>query len=302
MRFFKRMLFASFVMLAVVGYEWMRERVGGLTTAAEKPAETIVPLDPAAAEPQGGVVVARSGAEKAVKRIEGVAGQVHDGDTLWVTDDKGERFKIRLNGIDAPESDQKGGKASGDYLRRLVDGQRVVVKYESRDKYGRCLGTVYLPMKDGSLSDVNLIMLKRGWAWHYTRFDSQSAYAQAEAEARAAKRGIWESGDAIQPERWRHRGDPVPTAAVPRNEVRSEPRAVPQKTGPVPTGDEYFAGRDPNVRARPACPVTDRFPDTGYWLSTNSMKRHNRNCENYRKTRGRPCSSSEGTPCKKCGG
>ena len=44
------------------------------------------------------------------------------------------------------------------------------------------------------------------------------------------------------------------------------------------------------------------WPDTGFWLSTNSNKRHNRKCENYRKTRGYPCSSSEGTPCGKCGG
>jgi hypothetical protein len=31
-------------------------------------------------------------------------------------------------------------------------------------------------------------------------------------------------------------------------------------------------------------------------------KRHNRKCENYRKTWGYPCSSSKGTPCGKCGG
>lgn len=38
------------------------------------------------------------------------------------------------------------------------------------------------------------------------------------------------------------------------------------------------------------------------WLSTNSNKRHNRKCENYRKTRGYPCKKDEGSPCGKCGG
>ena len=56
------------------------------------------------------------------------------------------------------------------------------------------------------------------------------------------------------------------------------------------------------VGSRTAAPVNSTWPDTGFWLSTNSNKRHNRKCENYRKTRGYSCSSSEGTPCGKCGG
>ena len=58
----------------------------------------------------------------------------------------------------------------------------------------------------------------------------------------------------------------------------------------------YFTG------SRKAAPVCDKWPDTGWWLSTNSMKRHNRRCENYRKTRGDPCRKDEGSPCGKCGG
>lgn len=56
------------------------------------------------------------------------------------------------------------------------------------------------------------------------------------------------------------------------------------------------------VGSRKAAPVCDKWPDTGWWLSTNSNKRHNRKCENYRKTRGYPCRKDEGVPCKKCGG
>jgi len=49
-------------------------------------------------------------------------------------------------------------------------------------------------------------------------------------------------------------------------------------------------------------PVCDKWQDTGYWLNTNSNKRHNRNCPNYRKTRGYPCEKDEGRPCGICGG
>ena len=66
--------------------------------------------------------------------------------------------------------------------------------------------------------------------------------------------------------------------------------------------EEYFAGRAMPVGSRTAAPVCDKWPDTGWWLSTNSNKRHNRSCENYRKTRGYPCRKDEGVPCKKCGG
>ena len=65
---------------------------------------------------------------------------------------------------------------------------------------------------------------------------------------------------------------------------------------------EYRPGSAMPVKSRQAAPVCSDWPDTGYWLSTNSNKRHNRNCENYRKTRGYPCEKSEGLPCGKCGG
>ena len=64
---------------------------------------------------------------------------------------------------------------------------------------------------------------------------------------------------------------------------------------------EYFAGGGP-MSERIAAPVNDDWPETGYWLSTNSGARHNKRCENYRKTRGYPCKKSEGRPCGKCGG
>lgn len=64
---------------------------------------------------------------------------------------------------------------------------------------------------------------------------------------------------------------------------------------------EYFAGGGPMFK-RIAAPINDDWPETGYWLSTNSGARHNKKCENYRKTRGYPCKNSEGRPCGKCGG
>ena len=74
--------------------------------------------------------------------------------------------------------------------------------------------------------------------------------------------------------------------------------------GSAPRADriEYRAGNKMLVGNRTPAPVCDQWPDTGYWLSVNSDVRHNRGCENYRKTRGYPCRKTGGTPCGKCGG
>ena len=42
-----------------------------------------------------------------------------------------------------------------------------------------------------------------GMAWHYKKYDSTPAYAQAQSEARAAKRGLWQEKNPIEPEAFR---------------------------------------------------------------------------------------------------
>lgn len=113
---------------------------------------------------------------------------------------------------------------------------------------------------------------------------------------------------------WRRESLGVKGAArsvpVRQRDVVGAPAAdcAPAVGGGVPEGyftgfrEEYRAGGAMPVGSRTPAPVCDKWPETGWWLSTNSMKRHNRNCENYRKTRGYPCKKSEGSPCGKCGG
>ena len=131
------------------------------------------------------------------REITGKVMRVSDGDTLWVSDSLG-RHKVRLNRIDAPESDQEYGKESAAHLKSLVGGKTVRVEYDNLDQYGRILGIIFL-----GDTDINLQMVRDGCAWHYRHFDKMQSYADAENEARAAKRGLWASGDAINPYLWR---------------------------------------------------------------------------------------------------
>jgi endonuclease YncB( thermonuclease family) len=116
--------------------------------------------------------------------------RVVDGDTLEVD---GER--VRLEGIDAPESAQtcrRGdgkawpcGKAAAKALERLVAGGSVSCEDRGTDKYGRTLGIC-----SAGGRDINAEMVREGFAWAFVKY-SQS-YVAAEAQARAQRAGIWQ--------------------------------------------------------------------------------------------------------------
>jgi len=146
-------------------------------------------------------------AEKTLS-IFGRVTRVSDGDTIWVTPNGGTRTKVRLDRIDAPESDQPFGKKSTAYLKRLIGGRDVEVRYTKRDRYGRVLGIVWMKdeeAKDEGMTDVNLKMVREGMAWHYSYFDKTPDYIEAQREARDAGRGLWADAKPINPYEWRKR-------------------------------------------------------------------------------------------------
>ena len=130
--------------------------------------------------------------------IRGRVVKVADGDTITILDAENTQRKIRLYGIDAPEKSQAFGKAAGKHLASLVAGRDAVVKVRSTDRYGRTVGTVFA---DGR--DVNLEMLKAGYAWHYKHYDSTPAYAAAESEAKTNKVGLWQDTHPTNPYEFR---------------------------------------------------------------------------------------------------
>ena len=150
-------------------------------------------------------------AEK-TKVIIGKVTKVSDGDTIHVVTDGNVKFKVRLDRIDAPESDQPYGKESTAYLSSLIRGKTVRVEWVKKDQYGRVLGIVYLDKIEQSNNpnnrtirqDVNLTMVATGNAWHYSYFDKTAEYASAEAEARQNRRGLWSADEKpVNPYEWR---------------------------------------------------------------------------------------------------
>jgi len=111
--------------------------------------------------------------------------RVIDGDTLIVKV-QGAALRVRLVGIDAPESDQRFGDIARYLLAGLIDGQECVLVYDEGDMYGRLVAHLWI-----GDTYANAEMVKRGMAW----FDSESApdnlLVSNEEEARDAKRGLW---------------------------------------------------------------------------------------------------------------
>jgi len=134
-----------------------------------------------------------------ISRIIGPA-RIIDGDTLQIG-----QTKIRLLGIDTPESTQhcahrdgnsyRCGEIAGNRLRELVGLEHTRCEGQTRDRYGRLLATCY-----SATTDLNAEMVRLGWAVAYRQYST--TYVSLEDEARQAGRGLWQ-GHFQMPWDWR---------------------------------------------------------------------------------------------------
>jgi endonuclease YncB( thermonuclease family) len=122
-----------------------------------------------------------------------------DGDTIEIA---GQR--IRLHGIDAPESRQlcslggklwQCGKDATDVLAKLISRRPVTCQERDQDRYGRIVAICY-----AGGEDLNAQMVLQGLALAYRRYSRD--YVDEEADAQAARRGIW-AGKFVLPWEWR---------------------------------------------------------------------------------------------------
>lgn len=127
-------------------------------------------------------------------------GDVHvsDGDSIVATC-AGERIRIRLQGIDAPEMGQVpyGQRAKEALAKQL--GKTFTLHVLGQDYYQRTLAVVY-----SAGQDINELMIRQGYAVAYKGSDTPDNYWQAQAQAKAEKLGVWaEAGDQQDPKTWR---------------------------------------------------------------------------------------------------
>jgi micrococcal nuclease len=120
---------------------------------------------------------------------------VVDGDTVHVRPAAGGRpVKIRMHGIDAPETCQAGGDEARAQLARRLMHRAVSVNGKQRDDYGRLLAQL---TENGE--DINGWMVARGWAWSYRFHRSLGPYGEKQTQAKAARRGVFATAAGLPP-------------------------------------------------------------------------------------------------------
>lgn len=75
--------------------------------------------------------------------------RVLDGDTFEILIELGfgvsQKFSVRLDGIDTPETSTDKGKQAKEFVRTLIEGKTVVLTDCGHEKYGRARASIQLP-------------------------------------------------------------------------------------------------------------------------------------------------------------
>lgn len=128
---------------------------------------------------------------------------ITDGDTLTCLTAQRQQIKVRLAEIDTPEKAQPYGQRSKQALAALAHGKTVQLIEQGRDRYGR---TIARAVTD--TDDVNRAMIAQGAAWVYRQYNRDKSLLAVEAQAKAARRGLWAlpESDIVPPWEWRKAG------------------------------------------------------------------------------------------------
>ena len=136
----------------------------------------------------------------AAAAFSAVVVKVSDGDTLQVRESNGTVTKIRLYGVDSPETAQPYGKASASFLDKAAFNRTVNIKTVETDQYGRLVAIVTVKNENISL---NAQLVRQGYAWYYPQYCRSGAFCKTlkglEQQAREQKLGLWREPNPTPP-------------------------------------------------------------------------------------------------------
>ncbi len=128
--------------------------------------------------------------------------KVRDGDSILV-EKGGNRYEVRLYGIDAPEYRQAGGQTARLWLKKNIAGKIVDIYVTNRDRYDRLVAVV---TSDGK--NINEELVDRGLVQVYDKYCRKQIcrrWKQKERGAQQRRLGLWRQQHPVSPWIWRHR-------------------------------------------------------------------------------------------------
>ena len=139
---------------------------------------------------------------------------VHDGDTITVYDGR-EQTRIRLDGIDCPETGADFSTRAKQLTPDLAFGKQVQIRGKETDRYGCLVARVIV---DGT--EVSLALVEARLAWHYKQYSNDQVLAAAEIVAKAKKIGVWSLPNPVPP--WAYRAGTVISSGPYHGNARSK--------------------------------------------------------------------------------
>ena len=151
-----------------------------------------------------------------IRTVTGTVTKVSDGDTIHITTPEQTKLKIRLYGIDAPETPkinrqsgqvhqpgQPYGEEAQKALKYKIMGKQVKLEILDIDKYKRMVCMVWLDDRN-----INLEMVREGYAEafiEYLKPPYRAEFMKAEQEARSGGKNIWSLLEHERPREFRKR-------------------------------------------------------------------------------------------------
>ena len=155
-------------------------------------------------------------AREPIRTVTGTVTKVSDGDSIHVTTPEQTILKVRLYGIDAPETPkinsntghinkpgQPYGEESWKALRSKIIRKQVRLEILDIDKYRRMVCMVWLDNRN-----INMEMIREGYAEAFVEYLNEpyrNQFMSAQREAHSAKRGIWSLPNYERPRDFRKR-------------------------------------------------------------------------------------------------
>jgi micrococcal nuclease len=122
----------------------------------------------------------------AADELKGKVTNVIDGNTIEITTNMQDTYKILLHGIDSPEPGQHYAEQAKKFLENLLLNKSVTIVLKGRDRTGNRVGDIHI---DGKVNPQKELV-RAGLAWTSEK-NPEGELESLKEEARLSGKGLW---------------------------------------------------------------------------------------------------------------